>query len=180
LALLHAFDLSIYTPRHYIIADTDKMSAMKAQRFEQQQDIHSKHHKPVKTKPSSLQPNQQPNYTIQTIPRSREVGQSFSSSIPTTLTAILYALVAVFRIRPDIVIVNGPGTCIPVCIGALCVRILGLAKGRLVYVESIARVQRLSLSGRLLYHLRMTDMFFVQWEDLLDVYPRAMYKGRLM
>lgn len=59
-------------------------------------------------------------------------------------------------------------------------RILGLAKGRLVYVESIARVQRLSLSGRLLYHLRMTDMFFVQWEDLLDVYPRAMYKGRLM
>ena len=36
-------------------------------------------------------------------------------------------------------------------------RALGLARGRVVYVESIARVYRLSLTGKLLYHLRLTD-----------------------
>ena len=44
-------------------------------------------------------------------------------------------------------LVNGPGTCIPICASAWLARLLGVAGGRVVYVESIARVYRLSLSG---------------------------------
>ncbi|KAI3758187.1 hypothetical protein L6452_05740 [Arctium lappa] len=47
-------------------------------------------------------------------------------------------------------------------------------------VESIARVKRLSLSGFLLYKLRMADQLFVQWPQLQKQYPRAHYVGRLM
>ena len=50
---------------------------------------------------------------------------------------------------------------------------------RLVYVESIARVSSLSLSGSILYHSRLTDAFFVQWPELLSTCPRAQFKGRL-
>jgi hypothetical protein len=49
--------------------------------------------------------------------------------------------------RPDVVLLNGPGTCIPIAAAALLLRLLGVCCGRVVYVESIARVYRLSLSG---------------------------------
>jgi beta-1,4-N-acetylglucosaminyltransferase len=50
---------------------------------------------------------------------------------------------------------------------------------RIVYVESIARVASLSLSGKILYHMRMADRFFVQWPALQTRYPRSMCCGRL-
>ena len=52
-------------------------------------------------------------------------------------------------------------------------------RGRIVYIESIARVSTLSLSGKLLYHLRIADLFLVQWQELKDRFPRAVYAGRL-
>jgi beta-1,4-N-acetylglucosaminyltransferase len=48
---------------------------------------------------------------------------------------------------------------------------------KIVYVESIARVETLSLSGRLLY--RTADHFLVQWPQLQAKYPRAQFVGRL-
>ncbi|KAJ0082689.1 hypothetical protein Patl1_10136 [Pistacia atlantica] len=50
--------------------------------------------------------------------RSREVGQSYISSVWTTLLAIAHALWLMIRIRPQVVLCNGPGTCIPPCIKA--------------------------------------------------------------
>ena len=41
-------------------------------------------------------------------------------------------------------------------------RLLGLTSSKIVYVESIARVYRLSLSGKILYHSRMAHLFIVQ------------------
>ncbi len=74
-------------------------------------------------------------------------------------------LVQVMLIRPCIM-----------CYGR---RILGLASTQIVYVESIARTRRFSLSAKLLYHLRMADLLFVQWEHLAKTYPRAVFAGRL-
>ncbi|KAG7165907.1 UDP-N-acetylglucosamine transferase subunit ALG14-like, partial [Homarus americanus] len=47
---------------------------------------------------------------------------------------------------------------------------------RVVFIESLCRVQSLSLSGRMLY--RITDDFIVQWPQLKDKYPRSKYMGR--
>ena len=49
---------------------------------------------------------------------------------------------------------------------------------KFVYVESLARVRTLSLTGKLVYPL--TDVFLVQWPSLLDRYPDAVYKNLLM
>ena len=118
---------------------------------------------------------------FRTIPRSREVGQSFLTSVGTTLYASLFAFVLVWQERPEVVLTNGPGTCIPVCAAFWLLRAWSVCpNGPLIYVESIARVQRLSLSAKLLYHLRLADMLFVQWEGLQQAYPRSTFSGRLM
>ncbi len=50
---------------------------------------------------------------------------------------------------------------------------------RIVFIESIARVTTLSLSGKILYKARLADGFFVQWPKLATAYPRANFVGRL-
>ncbi|RLM79845.1 hypothetical protein C2845_PM12G19420 [Panicum miliaceum] len=75
---------------------------------------------------------------------------------------------------------NGPGTCFPLCVCAFVLKVLGLGWSSIFYIESIARVKKLSLSGLLLYKLRIADQFYVQWPQLQQKYPRAYYAGRLM
>ncbi|XP_074478163.1 UDP-N-acetylglucosamine transferase subunit ALG14 [Sebastes fasciatus] len=151
-----------YTPRHYVIADTDRMSEEKICTFES-----SKQHS-----------DSESQFTICRIPRSREVHQSWSSSVVSTLDALRYSLPLVFRLRPDMVLCNGPGTCVPLCAAGLLLGILGMKKVSIVYVESICRVQTLSLTGRILYP--MSDYFFVQWSSLRDKYPKSIFLGRLV
>lgn len=43
---------------------------------------------------------------------------------------------------------------------------MGLLPVRVVFVESLCRVQSLSLTGRILYYL--ADRFVVQWPGLVD------------
>lgn len=76
------------------------------------------------------------------------------------------------------VLCNGPGTCIPLCAAGLLLGILGLKRVLLVYVESICRVESLSLSGKILYHF--ADYFFVQWKPLKAKYPKSVYIGRIV
>ncbi|XP_072535775.1 UDP-N-acetylglucosamine transferase subunit ALG14 [Salminus brasiliensis] len=152
-----------YSPRHYVMADTDKISEDKIRTFEDSR------------KEKGDNPGQ---FTIHRIPRSREVRQSWISSVLSTLYALLYSVPLVFRLRPDVVLCNGPGTCIPLCAAALLLGILGLKRVLLVYVESICRVESLSLSGKILY--RLADYFFVQWQPLQTKYPKSVYIGRIV
>ena len=46
-----------------------------------------------------------------------------------------------------------------------------------IYIESFARITEASLTGKILY--KFVDLFFVQWEEMLKVYPNAKYVGGL-
>ena len=81
----------------------------------------------------------------------------------------VYSVWHVFRELPSVVLCNGPGTCIPIIAAALLVRCLGIKYITLVYVESIARVETLSLSGKIAR--RCVDHFLVQWPQLAAKYP---------
>lgn len=149
-----------YAPRSYVIADSDKMSKERICTFEK-----SKGHT-------------ESEFTVFQIPRSREVRQSWSSSVLSTLNALRYSLPLVLKLRPDMVLCNGPGTCVPLCAAALLLGIMGLKKVVIVYVESVCRVETLSLTGMLLYPL--SHYFFVQWSTLRDKYPKAIFLGRIV
>ena len=74
--------------------------------------------------------------------------------------------------RPDAVISTGAGVAVPfLWVG----RLLGI-KG--VYIESLTRIQHLSLSGKLVYPV--AHRFVVQWPELARRYPRAIYGGRVV
>jgi len=157
LRLLAAVGKNYYS-RHYVVARTDKRSEEKIEKAER--------------KYGSSQ------YYIHTIPRSREVKQSYFTSFFTTIYASVYCFPLVFWIRPDLVLCNGPGTCIPVCLAAFMLKWLGIQGTTTMYVESICRVDSLSLSGTILYCF--ADHVLVQWPELKQKYPSSTYLGRVV
>ncbi|KAI3838244.1 hypothetical protein MKW92_053062 [Papaver armeniacum] len=166
--LIHVLQWDKFTPRVYVAASTDNMSLQKAQVLE---DSMVGQADPDKLKVT---------VKFMQIYRSREVGQSYLTSIGTTLIALLHALLLMIKIRPQVILCNGPGTCFPLCVIAFLFKVLGIRWSSIFYVESIARVKRLSLSGLLLYKLHIADLIFVQWPHLQKKYPRARYVGCLM
>lgn len=74
--------------------------------------------------------------------------------------------------RPDIIITTGVLAVIPLCI-------LGkyLFGAKIIYIESFAKTDTPTMTGKLMY--RIADRFMVQWESMLNVYPKAVYKGGL-
>lgn len=73
------------------------------------------------------------------------------------------------RERPDVVISTGALIAYPFCLLAK------LGGKKIVFIETFARVYDKSLTGKLIYPI--ADLFVVQWETLLKVYPKAVYTG---
>ena len=61
--------------------------------------------------------------------------------------------------------------------GASLPQVLGVGTARIVYVESVCRVETLSATARILYYV--ADRVLVQWPELQQKYPRTTYLGRL-
>lgn len=150
-----------YSPRIYIMASTDTSSEVKIHHIEE----------------SYLSRNGPDCYEIIKIPRSRSVGQSYTTSAFTTIFSLLATLPIMLRKRPELIICNGPGTCIPICVVGFMMRVLCISSTRIVFVESICRVKTLSLSGKIL--LLFADIILVQWPKLQEHYRRTTYIGRL-
>ncbi|CAI9773264.1 unnamed protein product [Fraxinus pennsylvanica] len=167
LNLLAVLQKERFKPRYYVAAATDNMSLQKARVLED-------------SLMDEIGVDMVETAHFMQIYRSREVGQSYITSIGTTLIAIAHALWLMAKMRPQVILCNGPGTCIPICAISFVFKVFGIRWSSIFYVESIARVKRLSLSGLLLYKLHMADQLFVQWPQLKTKYPRANYVGRLM
>ena len=76
-----------------------------------------------------------------------------------------------FKTNPQIIITTGAHTAVPMCyIGKLF-------KRKVIFIETLARVESKSLSGKLIN--KISDLFLVQNEELLNVYENAVYEGRL-
>jgi UDP-N-acetylglucosamine:LPS N-acetylglucosamine transferase len=71
--------------------------------------------------------------------------------------------------KPDAIICTGVLAMLPMC---LIMKLLGK---KLVYIESFAKVTSPTLTGKLLY--KYADQFYVQWESMKEIYPKAIYLG---
>lgn len=71
--------------------------------------------------------------------------------------------------KPDVIISTGALATYPICLLAKW------KKKKIIYIESFARVDSKSLTGKLLY--KIADLFIVQWEDMLELYPNAKFVG---
>jgi UDP-N-acetylglucosamine:LPS N-acetylglucosamine transferase len=74
--------------------------------------------------------------------------------------------------KPDVIISTGAGVAVPFFYLA---KPLGI---KTIYVESITRINELSLTGKLVYPI--VSRFLVQWEELAQKLPKAEYHGRIV
>lgn len=73
------------------------------------------------------------------------------------------------KVRPKVIITTGAHSAGPMC----CIgKIFG---SKIVYIETFANSETKSVTGRLVY--KFADLFIVQWEDMLKLYPKATYGG---
>lgn len=158
--LLSAIDKQRYCPRHYVIADSDALSVEKVKHFEE---------------PTTSRNN---NYVWTQIFRSRNVHQSYISAVFTTALAFLRCIPLVYKSRPDVILCNGPGTCVPVVLSAFLLRVFFINTDcKIVFVESFCRTETLSLSGKILKYF--TNLFIIQWPALADYSDKFKYIGNL-
>ena len=85
------------------------------------------------------------------------------------LTNCFISLFHFIRIRPDVIVTTGTHTAGPMCCIA---KIFGK---KIIYIETIANINSKTITGKILYHI--ADQFYVQWESMLALYPKAIYKG---
>ena len=75
-------------------------------------------------------------------------------------------------VRPKVVLTTGAGVAVPF---AWLGRLLG---ARVVYVESLTRIERPSLSCRLI--APVASRIYAQWPELTETVPRARYLGNVV
>lgn len=71
--------------------------------------------------------------------------------------------------KPEVVITTGALIAYPFCV------LQKKRHGKVIYIESFARVKEPSLSGKLIH--KHADLFIVQWEDMLEYFPDAVLGG---
>ena len=71
--------------------------------------------------------------------------------------------------KPDVIISTGALSTIPMCL------IGKLTRRKLIFIESFAKVNSPTLTGKLLY--KFADQFYVQWEQMKEHYPKAIFEG---
>ncbi|KAG8783528.1 UDP-N-acetylglucosamine transferase subunit [Serendipita sp. 411] len=166
LQMMKGLDLERYEPRLYIVSEGDQFSAEKAAEFETGSSF-----------PEA--------FSVTTIPRARKVLQPIWT-VPFTASISFFICVKEFTLKPwlqgkpfaDLLLLNGPGTCIPLFATVFLNRVLGMQSPRVIYIESFTRVKTLSLSGRILRPL--VDRFVVQWPNLTRKGEKERYSGWLI
>ena len=76
-----------------------------------------------------------------------------------------------FKIRPQVIVTTGTHTAGPMCY-------LGkIFRSKIIYIETFANKNKKTATGRLIYPI--ADLFIVQWEEMLKLYPKAIYGGSI-
>lgn len=82
---------------------------------------------------------------------------------------IIKSFILYLRIRPDVVVTTGTHTAVPMCY------IAHLFGSKVIFIETFANSSTKTVAGKLVYPI--ADTFIVQWESMLELYPKAVYGG---
>ena len=88
------------------------------------------------------------------------------------MRVILPCFEILYKEKPDVILSTGGGVTVPLCFLG---KLLGI---KIIYVESLARINGPSLTGRIIYLI--ADLFLIQWKSLQKYYKNAKYWGRVI
>ncbi len=98
-----------------------------------------------------------------------QVNRKEKTFIPRMVVNLFKSVKIYLTEKPDVVICTGVLATIPICL------IAKLFGKKLIYIESFAKVTSATETGKLMY--KFADQFYVQWESMLKIYPKAIYLG---
>ena len=73
------------------------------------------------------------------------------------------------KIRPKVIVTTGAHTVVPICY------ISKLFGTKIIFIETFANINSKTITGKLIYPI--SDLFIVQWESMLKLYPKAFFGG---
>jgi UDP-N-acetylglucosamine:LPS N-acetylglucosamine transferase len=88
------------------------------------------------------------------------------------VSVFLRCIRIIFKERPDVVISTGAAAGCMLCFLG---KIIG---AKVVWIDSITNVERISLSGRMVRYI--ADLFLVQWPELADRYEKVEFVGTVV
>jgi hypothetical protein len=174
-------DLGPNNFRRWVVTEGDNNSIRAIYRFEDWMQTAGRNLKDGQRRPPRLGAR---TYDIVVIRRARKVHQPMST-VPFTALLSIIDFVKVFSLGcplplakqgfpfPHVILTNGPGTGFIIALTAYTMRIFFLIPEdlcRVVFVESIARVNSLSLTGRLFHKTNIADRFIVQHPQIAEQY----------
>jgi len=81
----------------------------------------------------------------------------------------LKSLIIYIKFRPKYIVTTGAHT-------SVCSCYIGKLFGsKIIFIETFANMQTRTLSGRMVYPI--SNLFIVQWEEMLELYPKAVLGG---
>jgi len=100
------------------------------------------------------------------------VGECNREHLFRVILALARCMYAIMRERPKVVISTGAAVgCITCFLGKLL-------SAKVVWIDSITNVERISLSGRMVRCI--ADLFLVQWPELAEKYGNVEYAGAVV
>ena len=100
------------------------------------------------------------------------VGECNREHLFKIIAVLIRCIKVILRKRPNVVISTGAAVG---CIVCFLSKTIG---AKVIWVDSITNVERLSLSGRMVRHI--SDLFLVQWPDLVKQYENVEYIGSIV
>ena len=75
------------------------------------------------------------------------------------------------KLRPKFIVTTGTHTAGPICV-------LGkIFRSKIIYIETFANRHTKTETGKIIY--KFADLFIVQWEEMLKLYPKAKLGGSI-
>lgn len=94
--------------------------------------------------------------------------------VKNTLSSFRDACKLIRKVDPFAVICVGSSIAVPLCFWAKCFR------KKAIFVETITRISKPSLTGKIISTLKLCDRFYVQWPEAVRLYKGAIYAGTVL
>ena len=100
--------------------------------------------------------------------------KSSLKKVKNTLSSFRDVYKVIKKVDPFAVICIGSSIAVPLCFWAKCFR------KRAIFVETITRISKPSLTGKIISTLKLCDRFYVQWPEGVNLYKGAIYAGTVL
>lgn len=100
------------------------------------------------------------------------IGECNREHLFRVILVLVRCIKVILRERPDVLISTGASVG---CMACFLGKLLG---ARVIWIDSITNVERISLSGRMVRYI--ADLFLVQWKELAEQYSNVEYLGTVI